>query len=683
MSSTGRATIRHDAERRKIHRTLALPTVTATVTTFLLVGPVSAASAATSIPGTRPAWATASADHGAANPSGSLATTLFLQGRDPQGMVAYAQEVSDPSNERYHKYLTPSEYDALFGATTAQVSAVESWLRSAGLRTIRSDEQTITATGPAAAVERAYGVQLHNYLVNGSEFYAPTAEARVPASLASDILTVGGLTNMPHAAQPTDLVGGAAVASAESAAGASERPDALDGSAYLGSTPCSSYYGQIEDTTDPAFNGSSENPYAVCGYTPSQLRSAYGVTQSGPTGSGVTVAIVDAFGSATIESDADRYATDQGDPAFTPGQFTQTVGPSSQWNLTGCKSTTVWAVEESLDVEAVHAMAPGADIHYYGADSCQDSGFLSVFDAVLNTRSADIVTNSWDSVIYSTAGTEDPVVMDEYTHDFEQGAIEGIGFQFSTGDCGAEDPATACGAADRSATAQANFPASDPWATAVGGTSVAIGAQGNVEWTTAWGTRGATLDGTAWGPTTWHDGGGGGTSQTFAQPWYQAGTVPLEVAETLPNGTRTASPMRVTPDVSLDADPDTGFLFGATFPLPSGTTYIEGDIGGTSVSCPLFAGLQADAIQKQQGLPIGFANPAIYAEAGSPAFTDVTNFSPGTQAANIVASFPAFGIPASAVLFGDDQLLTASRGFDNATGVGTPSSRYLTFPSSW
>jgi subtilase family serine protease len=290
------------------------------------------------------------------------------------------------------------------------------------------------------------------------------------------VLTVSGLDNMPLKMTTSSLVGQVTTSVAKGVTGAEATASkGSDGATFLGPLPCSAYYGQIKDTTDPAFNGATGYPYAICGYVPSQMRGAYGVDETGLTGRGVTVAIVDAYGSFTMLADANQYATNHGDPAFRSGQYVESVTPSQWTDLSTCQGQAGWAGEETLDVEAVHAMAPGAKIHYYGSNSCNDPDFLKVFDTIVDQRSADIVSDSWGGVIYSTTGNESPSAIAEYTHTFQQGAIEGISFQFSSGDCGAEDPSTGCGQNDTSTTPQADFPTSDGWATSVGGTSVAIG----------------------------------------------------------------------------------------------------------------------------------------------------------------------------------------------------------------
>ena len=144
----------------------------------------------------------------------------------------------------------------------------------------------------------------------------------------------------------------------------------------------------------------------------------------------------------------------------------------------------------------------------------------------------------------------------------------------------------------------------------------------------------------------------------------------------VPDGTTTKSPMRVVPDVSMDADPYTGFLVGQTQTLPDGSTgYGESAWGGTSLASPLFAGLQADVMELQHYQPVGFANPAIYARFGSPAYYQVTSKSPGTKALN---DFPtSTGGTNYSVDFGDTQILEATPGYNDVTGVGTPTPLYL------
>jgi len=176
-------------------------------------------------------------------------------------------------------------------------------------------------------------------------------------------------------------------------------------------------------------------------------------------------------------------------------------------------------------------------------------------------------------------------------------------------------------------------------------------------------------------------------STAYPQPRYQKGVVPYSLATALPNGTTSKQPMRVVPDVSALADPSTGFLVGETTLQPNGTTYAFSlsRIGGTSVACPTFAGIQADA-QQAAGHVLGFANPAIYLRYGTDAFHDVTDHpfgiaqraeirnnytDPYTKTGPLVTYLRTLGIDGEGA-----EALPAVEGYDDSTGVGSPD-RYI------
>jgi subtilase family serine protease len=417
------------------------------------------------------------------------------------------------------------------------------------------------------------------------------------------------------------------------------------------------------------------------------------VNGSGLTGKGVTVAIVDAYGLPTMEQDANTYATLHGDKPFKPGQYREIVDPTKWTDLDNCGGAAGWAGEEALDVESVHGMAPDADVLYVGGNSCYDTtgggaapngGLLDSLSLIVDQHLADMVSNSWGEIMHAlnpdgSPSDIDPALIKTYEQVFKKGAVEGIGFYFSSGDCGAEDPATGCGADNGSARSQLEYPTSDPWVTSVGGTAIGIGQHDDYQFETGWQTSTASLtaDHTAWDnpPGTYLYGGGGGTSEDFSQPWYQSATVPRSLSTHLLSGT-TTSPKRVGPDVAAYGDPSTGFLYGYTQPLPDGTTgYGENRVGGTSLACPTFVGVQADAQQAQHGIPIGFANPEIYVRAAFGTFRDVTDTPLGPNTELDVVR----GNPANPALrtFGTGGILTATRGYDDVTGVGSPSRKYL------
>src|SRR5262249_44193757 len=142
-----------------------------------------------------------------------------------------------------------------------------------------------------------------------------------------------------------------------------------------------------------------------------------------------------------------------------------------------------------------------------------------------------------------------------------------------------------------------DFSASSPYVTAVGGTSLGVAANGGRAVETGWETTKSSLTKGTWSPVpgAFLYGAGGGTSRLFAQPWYQQGVVPASLASQNQKGHKLG---RVVPDVAMVGDPNTGMLIGETQTFPNGTYYDQYRIGGTSLSCPLFAGIMALANQR-------------------------------------------------------------------------------------
>jgi subtilase family serine protease len=655
--------------------------VTAAAAATLAVGVLTSTAAArpstarAGIAGTHPAWATASARM-SSQPvtSGTVTARVFLAGQDPAGLASYAMAVSTPGNALYGHYLTPAQVMAGYGPTQAQVSAVSSWLTGAGLTvTMVKDEMGgyVAVQGSVQAAVRAFGVTFGTFRgPDRRADRAPEETASAPAGVASDVLTVSGLDTATHDMTPADTL-------------------PPPGPNYWVAPSCSRYYGQKIAAHEPSAYGAKQ-PWTNCGYTPRQIRGAYGVSQSGKTGKGVTVAIVDAYASPTMPGDANQYAKVTGDKPFADGQYTQDLAANFTDTAPDQCDAAGWYGEQTLDVEAVHGMAPDANVVYVGAASCTDQDFGDALATIIDKRLASIVSDSWGEP--ADDASEVPV----YEEIFQAGAAEGIGFFFSSGDSGYENPAEDPG----SDMQQADYPPESPYVTSVGGTSLAIGKHNNYEFETSWGTL---LDPLASGVSSRHrswkdtppgvypggyDGSsGGGVSFDFAQPSYQRGVVPRSLAMALPNGSAATKPMRVEPDVSTLADPSTGMLTGETALQPDGTTFAFSlsRTGGTSASCPIFAGIEADA-QQAAGHAIGFANPAIYQRYHTSAFHDVTDHprgsrhlaevrsnytDPSTKKGPLVTYLRTLGIDGEGA-----AALRAVRGYDDATGVGSPA-RYI------
>lgn len=602
-------------------------------------GSAHAASGRQVIANTKPTWLSHATNQGHASPGSAVNARVYLT---PNGGMAkleqFALAVSTPGNAQYRHFLKPSQYFQRFGTTNASVSAVTSWLTGAGLHVTRVEAHNryLEVSGDVAHAEAAFGVTINKYRHNGLSVQAPSGALSAPAGVASSVLTVMGVDTTPSLVDP------------------STTKPAPPEPGFRNAGPCSAYYGQKMATTLPQFDGQTL-PYAPCGYTGTQFRSAY----EGDTsldGTGVTVAITDAYGSPTIASDAATYAVHNGDRPYARGQFTQSVAsPLTRVNFgrRQCAANS-WYGEESLDVEAVHAMAQGAKIRYYGAASCYDADFLDTFAKVNDEDVAQIVTNSWGSTELGTRAT----TVAAYEQAFLQGAAEGITYMFSSGDNGDESLFTGA--------VQADYPVSDPYATGVGGTTTAIDSIGHIAWQTGWGTLKYSLsaDGTSWDPVGFLYGSGGGESMLFGQPTYQAGITPPGA--------------RGVPDVAMDADVTTGMLIGETQTFPEGVHYDQYRIGGTSLASPLFAGMTALAYENAGG-GVGLLNPTIYGNRG--AFTDVTG--PGQDPGNVRVDFAnglddSDGLLYSVRTFDQDTSLDVGHGWDDVTGLGTPNSGWLT-----
>jgi subtilase family serine protease len=325
-----------------------------------------------------------------------------------------------------------------------------------------------------------------------------------------------------------------------------------------------------------------------------------------------------------------------------------------------------WYGEESLDVEAVHAMAPGAKIVYVGAADC-GSGLDDAWASTIDNHVANVITNSWND------GTDDISLLgSDYVKFYQQFSMEaamtGITVNFSSGDDGDD---TAGGTDITAKTVE--FPADLPYVTGVGGTSVEIGSRGQWLGEYGWQSDYSVLTNGIWTPDppgTYSSGGGGGTSQLFPQPFYQRGAVPDSIA-TFYGG----QPMRAVPDIAMPGDPNTGFEVGETQVFPDGTYWDQYRIGGTSLSSPLEAGVLAVAEQFSRR-PLGFVNPLYYALIGTHGLHDeVAPTSPvaevRTNYANTVDNSEGKTFQLQTIDV-QSSTLHDTAGYDDETGVGTP-----------
>jgi hypothetical protein len=281
-----------------------------------------------------------------------------------------------------------------------------------------------------------------------------------------------------------------------------------------------------------------QNPNPPAGaYTPAQIQQAYQYNKvsfngAAGNGSGQTIAIVDAYDDPNIQADLNTFDTRFGLPAATITKVNQNGGTTAP----AVDSSGGWELEESLDVEWAHAMAPGAKILLVEASSASDSDLLAGVSYA--SAHASVVSMSWGGSEFSGESSYDS----SFSH-------AGVAFVASSGDSGAP----------------ISWPAASPNVLAVGGTALTLGSSNT------------------WASETGWSGSGGGPSAYYKLPSYQSGVV-------------TSTTMRANPDVAYDASPSTGFAVYDSYAY-LGTSYGWMTIGGTSAGAPQWAAILAIADQ--------------------------------------------------------------------------------------
>jgi subtilase family serine protease len=603
--------------------------------------------------GSVPSWASAKNRVGPTNNSQQVTFRVYLNYRGGDAAAAYATAASTPGSASYGKFLSPAQFRSRFAPASSDVQAVSSWLKSQGfsLGATPANGKYVEATGTLAQAGAAFSTSFAQYRAEGKTVRSNSTPLQVPAALT----------------QVEDVVGldeGQTLVRADKAAPAP--------GVFRNAQPCSAYWGEKTVQNTPTPDGTtlpaSPSAYAPCGYSGSQLQGLYGMAgaiSGGTDGRGVTVGIIDAYASPTIEQDANTYFGKHGLPTFKPGQFSQVVAPGTYNRPENPKQDPQgWAGEETLDVEAVHTMAPGANIVYIGSpNNYRDQD--AIMNRVVDNHLADIVSNSYG---YASEALHPGFIKPSLDTQI-QAAAEGMSLFFSSGDNGDETNAVA------GASPTPDWPASSPYVTAVGGTSAGVSQSNGRVFELGWETYKSTFNKTSgqWNPPAWLYGAGGGTSRLFAQPSYQVGVVPSSISQTYGGAA-----MRVVPDVSALGDPSTGMLVGETQTFPDGSQqYSEYRIGGTSLSSPLYAGMFALAEQKA-GHEFGLANPVLYQTRSTS--IDITKNDlaayPGDVRSDYANGFDGSGgLVYSARWFDRDDSLTihVRPGYDDVTGVGVPS----------
>jgi kumamolisin len=314
------------------------------------------------------------------------------------------------------------------------------------------------------------------------------------------------------------------------------------------------------------------------GYSPQQIATAYdwpSITNT-QNGAGVVIANATAESSNLSTSDLDTFWNTYSLPTHTVNVI----------DVDGNSGSTGGTIETTIDEERSGAMAPGATLDVYDAASATDSDFTDTYNTIVNDNTAQVVTTSWgepeSDASSSTLTTDDNI--------FKQAAAQGMSVFAAAGDNGSSDGTSNPDTAD--------YPASDPYVVACGGTTLTLNSNNTIASETAWSDS------------------GGAVSAVFSEPSWQVGNgVPQ-------NGYRNTS------DIAMDADPNTGY---SVYEGGSWSVY-----GGTSFVAPQMAGLIA-VKDSETGSRLGQANVLIYNDANtsnySTDFNDITSGSNGAFSA--------------------------------------------------
>ena len=580
-------------------------------------------------------------DLGVASPNDSKTVTIALAVRDASAMDVAVSAVSDPSSPSFRHFITPAQFAATYGQTPAAIAQVVSFLQSAGftINKVHPNNLLITATATNAQIAAAFGTPIHAYTQNGIAFQAPATAAVVPTALSGIVSAVSGLSNKPML-----LTNRAQLPNSGALAG-----DVL---------PKNVRPNGAVATQTPGF------------YTVGDLAAKYNINPlygKGYSGAGKTIGIATLAG--YDQSDAYFYWADVG-LTVNPARITDVAVDGGADSNAG--PGTEGAGETTLDVEQSGGVAPGANLRVYIAPNT-DSGFIDVFAQPIEEDLVDVLSISWGSPEEEFSPSEFPT----FHALFSEAALQGIPVISAAGDAGAYDfnrglPYPAC-----AATLSVDYPASDPLVLAAGGTTLPNSVQHKFGVVTETAERPWGWDylrtyivqnyGTNLYYASYYTvGGGGGVSVDFALPAYQSGLAGVQTsakAQSLLCGPPVVAsgfevldnmpvsfPGRNVPDVSLDADPYSGYL------LYFGGGYTQEE-GGTSFVSPQLNGIFTLI---SQGIPTSATNPK--GRIGMPA----------TQ---LYAAFKAKGYgagsPFTAITTGDNEYYKATNTYNPASGLGS------------
>ncbi|MDP4083119.1 MAG: S53 family peptidase [Bacillota bacterium] len=523
---------------------------------------------------------------------------IVMKINNKNNLTHFISDTTTPGNKNYRTYLSVDQFSQIYGANPKLVQQATTYLSSFGIQSkVYPNNLIITANGTADQFNKAFSIKLVQEKYNGKIFHGTKDVLKVPASFGEDILCILGLTDYSNFTS-----------------NAVKQPVSL------------------------TENGT--NPTGPLSLMPQDLIKQYNVGplyDKGATGEGQTIGIVTL---ADFNSeDAYQFWNNAG-ISVKQNRITKTnVDGGSGWD--GYDETT-------LDVEQSGALAPQANINVYVGPNT-DTGFADAFAQAINENKAQQISVSWGESepaidFFVQQKLETPQYAEVFNQLYMQAAAQGVSMFAAAGDEGAYDAARQFGLNSGIANATSlsvDNPADSPYITAAGGTTLPFHFHSdkyNMDVTNnaerAWGwdylykyfdARGLNTP-TSWGR--YLVGGGGGFSQFFDTPDYQRGVPGINtytgVKQWTENAdqsslTRDASPSIVTgnssgrnmPDLSMNADPYTGYKVWFSDPNAPGTNSGYAVYGGTSFVSPQLCGLSA-LINSADHTQVGFWNPQIY-----------------------------------------------------------------------
>ncbi len=565
----------------------------------------------------------------------SMRLTVALQPRDPGALRRYATGVADPASPDFRHYLTPSQFRVRFAPRRQALIRVETDLRRHGLLPlgVTGNGLAIHLRASSAAIERAFSLELVRVrLPDGRDAIYNDRAPAVDARIAPVIQSVLGLSNLA-VMQRLDV-------QPRSSHGVGQMRARGPHVATGGPQPCLK---------------AAEIAPGQGAYTADQIATAYdftGVYRTGDQGQGVTIGAYELEPNAPSDIAAFQHCY-------------RTHAQISYVKVDGGAGTGVGQGEAALDIEQLIGLAPRARVLVYqGPNNNSDNPGTGPYDtlaAMVTQDKVQVISNSWGEC-ESLEGISDARAENTL---LEEAATQGQTFVSAAGDTGSEDCWTTPPGGNTNNTLTVDDPASQPFAIAVGGTSMT--SVGPPPSETVWNDDNPTINYSRFGIQP--GAGGGGLSSFWPMPSWQASAPPaLGVVNAASSRAPCASTQycREVPDVSANADPMTPYL---DYWNGQGTNgHAEAGwqgTGGTSGAAPVWAALfaLADASRSCRGTLVGFADPSLYALAGqgqATYFNDITvgnnDFTPSGNTSGMFAAAP---------------------GYDMASGLGTPKAAAL------